>query len=142
MYSDILLPIDLTHESSWRKALPVALKLTEAFGARLHLMTVIPDFGMTIVAQFFPKDYEEKALEAARLALHRFAQENLPDDVAVQHIVCHGTVYEEIIREAKEIGADLVVMTAHRPELRDYLLGPNAARVVRHAPVSVMVIRE
>lgn len=142
MFSDILLPIDLTHESSWSKALPVALRLAETFAARLHLMTVIPDFGMTIVAQFFPEDYEEKALETARDALHRFSQDNVPENVAVQHIVCHGTVYEEIIRESKAIGADLVVMTAHRPELRDYLLGPNAARVVRHAPVSVMVIRD
>ncbi|NBC33427.1 MAG: universal stress protein [Alphaproteobacteria bacterium] len=142
MFRDILLPVDLNHESSWRKALPVALKLVETFGARLHLMTVIPDFGMTIVGQFFPEGYEEKALETARQALHRFAQDHVPEDVAVQHIICHGTVYEEIIREAKAVGADLVVMTAHRPELRDYLLGPNAARVVRHAPVSVMVIRE
>lgn len=142
MFRDILLPVDLNHDSSWRKSLPVALKLVEAFGARLHIMTVIPAFGMSIVGQFFPEDYEDKALETARQALHRFSQDHLPDNVAVQHIVCHGTVYEEIIREAKAIGADLVVMTAHRPELRDYLLGPNASRVVRHAPVSVMVIRE
>jgi hypothetical protein len=32
-------------------------------------------------------------------------------------------------------------MTAHSPDLKDYLLGPNAARVVRHANQSVMVIR-
>lgn len=142
MFRDILFPVDLNHESSWRKALPVALKLVEAFSARLHLMTVIPDFGMTIVGQFFPEGYEEKALETARQALQRFAQDHVPENVAVQHIICHGTVYEEIIREAKAIGADLVVMTAHRPELRDYLLGPNAARVVRHAPISVMVVRD
>lgn len=142
MFSDILLPIDLNHESSWRKALPVALKLVESFGARLHLMTVIPDYGMAIVGQFFPQDYEAQALEIAREALHKFAEDHLPKDVAAQHIICHGTVYEEIIKEAKAIGADLVIMTAHRPELRDYLLGPNAARVVRHAPISVMVIRE
>ena len=82
------------------------------------------------------------ALETARQALHRFAQDHIPENVAVQHILCHGTVYEEIIKEATAIGADLVIMTAHRPELRDYLLGPNAARVVRHAPMSVLVIRD
>ena len=33
-------------------------------------------------------------------------------------------------------------MSANRPELKDYLLGPNAARVVRHSDVSVLVVRE
>ena len=42
---------------------------------------------------------------------------------------------------SEAIKADLIVMGSHRPELRDYLLGPNAARVVRHAPCSVVVVR-
>ncbi|MBT6187404.1 MAG: universal stress protein, partial [Rhodospirillales bacterium] len=31
---------------------------------------------------------------------------------------------------------------SHRPALKDYLLGPNAAQVVRHADVSVLVVRD
>ncbi len=30
-------------------------------------------------------------------------------------------------------GAERIVIASHRPELRDYPLGPNAARVMRHA---------
>ena len=48
---------------------------------------------------------------------------------------------QTMINVAKEIKADLIVMASHRPELRDYLLGPNAARVVRHADCSVLVVR-
>jgi len=33
-------------------------------------------------------------------------------------------------------------MASHRPQLADYLLGPNAARVLRHSKVTVMVVRE
>jgi nucleotide-binding universal stress UspA family protein len=33
------------------------------------------------------------------------------------------------------------VVGAHRQDLKDYLLGPNAARVVRHADCSVYVVR-
>ena len=43
---------------------------------------------------------------------------------------------------ADETNADLIVMASHRPELKDFLLGPNAARVVRHANCSVLVVRE
>ena len=51
------------------------------------------------------------------------------------------TIYSEIVELAKEMDADLVVMVSHRPELKDFLLGPNAARVVRHAECPVLVIR-
>ncbi len=142
MYKEILLPIDLNHESSWRKALPSALELSESFGGRLHIMTVVPDFGMSIVGSFFPKDYEKQAIEGANSALHDFTKAHLPKGVACQHIVSHGTVYEEILEAAKTIKADLIIIGSHRPELKDYLLGPNAARVVRHANISVMVVRD
>ena len=46
-----------------------------------------------------------------------------------------------ILATAKKVRADLIVMAAHRPEFRDYLLGPNAYRVVRHAECSVLVVR-
>ena len=141
MYKDILLPIDLNHESSWRKALPTALENCKAFGATLHLMTVVPDFGMAIVGTFFPEGYEKKAVDEATKQLHAFSQKHVPGDIATQHVVGHGTVYEEILRVAQDIGADLIVMGSHRPELKDYLLGPNAARVVRHSATSVMVVR-
>ena len=142
MYKNILLPLDLNHESSWHKALPVALELCGSFGAKLHVMNVVPDFGSAYVAGFFPAGFEQKALDQTQAALAKFVDGNVPDGVEVQQIVANGTVYEEVLTKAGEIGADLIVMASHRPELQDYLLGPNAARVVRHAPISVMVVRE
>jgi nucleotide-binding universal stress UspA family protein len=141
MYEEILLPIDLNEQSSWEKALPAAIEYARAFGARLHVVTVVPDFGMSIVGQFFPSDFAARALAAANEKLHAFVAAHVPPDVSVQHVVTDGTVYERILAMADEIGIDLVVMGAHRPELRDYLLGPNAARVVRHAGCSVLVVR-
>lgn len=142
MYKDILLPVDLDNEATWKKAITAAVELCQAFGANLHVMTVVPDFGMSIVSQFFPKDFEKKALATAKTDLQAFAKKHVPGDVKVQHIVAHGTIYEEVLNTAKKIKADLIVMGSHRPELQDYLLGPNAARVVRHAPMSVLVVRD
>ena len=65
MYQDILVSIDLNDEASWRKALPVAVAHCRAFGSRLHVVTVIPNFGLGLVAQFFPPDYEERVLDQA-----------------------------------------------------------------------------
>lgn len=142
MFSSILLPIDPSDLASHERALPTAVKLAQTYAAKLHVMTVAPDFGMSIVGQFFPEGYEEKAIDAVGAALHAVTEKaDIPKDLPLQHIVAHGGVYEEILRAAGAVKADLIVIGAHRPALKDYLLGPNAARVVRHADVSVMVVR-
>lgn len=141
MYKKVLLAVDLGDDSSWRKALPTALELCRASGATLHVVTVVPDFGMTMVADYFPPDFEKKALKQANERLRAFLAKNAPGAKA-QCIVGHGTVYEEILGVAKKIKCDLIVLASHRPALKDYLLGPNAARVVRHAQCSVLVVRD
>ncbi len=142
MYKNILLTVDLTEESSWKKALPTAVETCQCAGATLHVLSVVPDFGMTVVAQFFPEDYENKSLEEARKELEKLCAGGVPDGVTVKPIVAYGTIYEQIISVAERIEADLIVMAAHRPALEDYLLGPNAARVVRHSNCSVLVVRD
>ncbi len=142
MYKNILLTVDLTEESSWKNALPTAVEYCKCFGAALHVLSVVPDFGMNVVAQFFPKDYENKTLEEARKELEKLCADGIPEGLTVKPIVAYGTIYEQIISVAESIKADLIVMAAHRPALEDYLLGPNAARVVRHFSRSVLVVRE
>ena len=52
-----------------------------------------------------------------------------------------GNPANEILALAEESGADCIVIASHRPGFGDYLIGSTAARVVRHAPCSVMVLR-
>lgn len=141
MYKSILLPIDLGNESSWIKALPTAIECCAAFGADLHVLTVVPEFGLPMVSQYFPEDHEERMRENARNMLRRVVADRVPESVDVRHIVGEGTIYKTIIETAERIDADLIVMGANRAELQDYLLGPNAARVVRHSLRSVLVVR-
>jgi len=142
MFRTILVPVDLSDQHSWRKALPAAIGMCEAFGARLTVITVVPEFGLPIVGQYFPEGYEEKLRQQAAKQLKAFVAEQVPDAIATRRIVAEGKIYREILKAAKTIDADLIVMGSHHPELKDYLLGPNAARVVRHADCSVMVVRE
>lgn len=141
MYKTILLAIDMNEPSSWEKALPVALEQARSGGGKLHIMTVVPDFGMAIVGSFFPADYEKQALAEADTTLAGFIGEKVPGEIETAHSVGHGTIYKEVLVTADDIGADLIVMASHRPAQSDYLLGPNAARVVRHATCSVLVVR-
>jgi nucleotide-binding universal stress UspA family protein len=140
MYKSILLPIDLSAPASWSKSLPAALHVMED-GGTLHVLTVVPDFGMSVVGSFFEKGFEKKALQQVGEKLKEWVKDNISDGTTIHPHVTHGRVYEQIINAADKLQVDAIVLAAHTPELSDYLLGPNAARVVRHAKQSVFVVR-
>ncbi len=141
MFKTILMPVDLGEESSWEKALPAALLHAQSDGGSLTLVTVVPDFGESIVGTYFPAGFADTAIARAEADLEAFRAAHVPDTVPSKVIVRAGSIYHEIITVAEEIGADLIVLASHRPALSDYLLGPNAARVVRHVGCSVLVVR-
>lgn len=142
MYKKILLTVDLSDESSWRKALPTAVELCKTFDSAFHLMTVVPDMGLPVVEEFFPDDFEEKMASNAAENLNIVADMARKSDLEVTHHIGSGSIYKEILHIAEDNKIDLIVLASHRPELSDYLLGPNAAKVVRHADCSVLVVRE
>ena len=59
----------------------------------------------------------------------------------VSAVVRLGSVYHEVLAEAEQAGADIVVVGSHRPTMATYLLGSNATQIVRHAECSVLVVR-
>ena len=141
MAKKILLPIDLNSPASWIKPLSEAQKMLIG-GGELHVVSVLPDFGMSMVGQFFKAGFEQTALHSFGEALRGWVRQNVPNAIEVHPHVLHGNIYDEILRAADKLDVDVIVMGAHRPEARDYLLGPNAARVVRHARQSVYVVRD
>lgn len=143
MFKDILLPVDLNEHGSWHNALQASIELCRAFGSRLHVVNVLADYATPMVGSFFPEGFEAKHREEVDRLMHQFISDHVPDECQVQVIVAEGAkIYKEIIDTAETVGADLIVMGSHTPELSDYLLGANAERVVRHSPIAVMVIRE
>ncbi len=141
MFHDILVPLDLEDPKIWSRALEAAITLARTFDAKLHLLTVLPEFGLPSVAQYFPPDYEDKRRREALAGLGTVAKTRLPEGVRYDLIVGEGTVWKEIVRIARERRCDLVVMGSHRPGLRDYILGANASRVAHHADASVLIVR-
>ena len=142
MYKKILLPVDLYHKNSWGHKLSCALEIVRCFSSELYILNVVPDFGSSIVAQYFTEHAKLEMIQEAEKNLREFVNENIPENVKATCVLAQGTVYESIIRAADHIKVNLIIISAHRPELKDYLLGPNAAKVVRHSGVSVLVVRD
>jgi nucleotide-binding universal stress UspA family protein len=139
MYRSILVPVDLDQPSSWEKALPTAVALCKAFGAKLSLATVVPERAVMLEAQWSPIAYREM-MEMARVKLGSLAATVEGAGEVAHHVECGG-IYSTILSIGELVGADLIVLSSHRPAMRDYLLGANASRVVRHAKCSVFVVR-
>lgn len=139
MFRSILVPIDVAHPSSWVRAIPEALELAEKGQATVTVMTVIREMramfeGVHLTFQL------EKMMADARQALAKVVVDHCERRDVVQRVHI-GSISAEILAAAEEVKADLIVMASHRPEMLDYLIGPNAAYVAQHAPCSVLVVR-
>lgn len=149
MAGKTLVPIDLSDMETSSKVLAAGVSHAQQDGSGLVVMAVVPhmisgvDFRYAIRGETGgSEEYDVKAIVQETLdRLNEVVGEHLPNDMKAETIVRHGTVYERILEVADEIEPDQIVIGAHRPQLADYLLGPNTARVVRHAKCSVNVVR-
>lgn len=144
MTEKIIALIDLEDENSWRQALPKAIDHAKHVGARLYALTVVPDgmYRMSVVMQSIPEDFERKLAEEAGARLAALLKKHGDEALDVEPVVRLGSVYKEALQFARDIGAGLIVMGAHKPGMADYLLGSNASQIVRHAKCSVWVVRD
>ncbi|MBY5931714.1 universal stress protein [Tateyamaria omphalii] len=141
MFKTLLLAVDVNAPDGAARSAEAAFSMARAEGATLHLLNVVPDTGMAIVGASMAADSMKNALAAAQSELDGWAKAKVPEDVTYKVHVAEGTVYDQIIRTAEALDVDAIIVGAHRPELKDYLMGPNAARVARHATQSVFVVR-
>lgn len=143
MIKSILCAVDTNRPDEDAIVVKTAKKLTDIEGAQLDVITVVPDFGASVVGAYFQDHHVKSAQDGAASALNEMTERALGKDAnqTVRQIVCVGTVYEEVLKAAKLAKADLIVIGAHKPDFKDFLLGPNAARVVRHSECSVYVVR-
>jgi nucleotide-binding universal stress UspA family protein len=94
-----------------------------------------------MLAEYVPPDFDVQQRQSAEEALGIIARECGLDAGHVSATVRQGGIYHEVLEEAKAFGADLIVISSHRPAMRTYFLGSNAGHVVRYAKCSVLVVR-
>lgn len=140
MYKSILVPIDLAETDVAKPAIAQAATLSQLFNATVRLLNVMP-ITPVMLAEYVPADFDTQQLETSQQTLAAVARDCGIDSSRVSSVVRQGGIYHEILEEAAEIKADLIVMTSHRPAMRTYFLGSNAGHVVRYAKCSVLVVR-
>jgi nucleotide-binding universal stress UspA family protein len=139
MFKTILVPVDLAETELAKMAINTACSMARASGGTVRLLNVMP-MTPVMLAEYVPPDFEAQQKTASEEALSIIANE-CGLDGKVTSIVRQGGIYHEVLEEAKNIHADLIVMSSHRPAMKTYFLGSNAGHVVRYAKCSVLVLR-
>lgn len=139
MFKSVMVPVDVSMPDETQKLLAAAGRLTTGWDCALHVVCVVPDAGMAIVGAQFPPGYEGEMRARVEAELQGAVAAS---GLAAQTHVMTGTIYDRVITLADQLDIGLIVIGAHRPELKDYLLGSNAARLVRHSRASVLVLRD
>ena len=144
MFQKILLPSDFSACSA--EAALAARRLAGMFGASLTVLHVLDE-----PAALDPMFRGEVPLELLRGRMEQYAREGMEAFVAAQFggvenvetRIASGVPYREILREARETGADLIVIGTHgRTGVEHVIFGSTAEKVVRMAPCPVLTIRQ
>lgn len=140
MFKTILVPVDLGEVEAAQPALDKAVELATSAEGSIRLVYVRAIVPMTYMEFMPPAFDEEQQGESEKKLAEIAASVKLPSE-RVSAVVRLGSVYGEVLDEAEKTGADLIVVGSHRPTMATYLLGSNAATIVRHAKCSVLVVR-
>jgi nucleotide-binding universal stress UspA family protein len=142
-FDTILFAVDFSESSD--HAFSYAYEMAQKFSSRLVIIHVINepvDLRGFYVPHISFDNLEKEIAEGAEKMMDRFCAEKLQNFTNYEKSVVSGIPYEEIVRKAEAVNADLVVMGTHgRKGLDHMLFGSTAERVVRSAHCPVMTVR-
>ncbi len=136
---NIIVAIDFSESSE--ALLHLAISLARSNAAKLHIAYVKEPFGLydgDCKAEDIPPFAD---LESLKKAL----AEVLPGDADVSHEqwLLTGDPAQSILRLAKQLRADLIVLGTHgRTGLRRLLMGSVAEAIIRHAHCPVAIVKQ
>lgn len=140
MFKKILIPIDVDYP----KTAAAVYKKVAAFAglnqAEIRLVSVMPGFGMPIVASYISDEVRKEAENRFKESLETFIRENC--DKSVTYRVRTGKNWKEIIKAADNWEADLIVVYHnYRRDINEVFSGSCSQSVSDNANCSVLRLR-
>lgn len=137
MYSNIMVPVDLAHESTVEKAIKVAADIGKLYNASICLVGVTAS-GPSSVAH----NEQEFSEKLAQFAESKSAEHGLNFEHKAVHCNDPAAELDDALADACEaMGIDLVVMASHAPGFMDHFFKSNASRLIAHTSISVVIVR-
>jgi nucleotide-binding universal stress UspA family protein len=143
MYKRILVPIDGSATSM--RGLDEAVKLAKLSGASIHLVHALDQFVFVGTGETYTVDVFGLQKEAGERVLGQGKERVAASGVPVTTYLSEplpGRVCDVVCGQARESGADLIVLGTHgRRGIGRLLMGSDAEQVLRLAQVPVLLIR-
>ena len=141
MYNKILLPIDFDDLEMGGRLVAVAKEFAhQRQKVKSRLINVQPIMPASVIAYLPPNFDEEHQKDCERRLLEISTGAAFPPET-LSNVVRYGSIYQEVVAEAEDWRADLIIVGSHKPGIWSYLLGSSAEAIVRHAKCSVLVVR-
>lgn len=134
MYHKIIIALSLEHGIA-AQALEAA-RCMAAEGAEIQAVHVY-EAPRGAVSAYLDEEVVAKAYSNAKERL----EERVAEADGVKAVMLKGHSSRTLTEYAESSGADLIITGSHKPGVADYFLGTTAARIVRHAPCTVVVLR-
>ena len=136
MYKKILVPLDPSHMEKANATLDLAEHL-KADDGQLILLSVVEEIP-TYVASQIPNELLVNARKHAKDSLQTLVKDRgMKADILVES--GHAAATIKLVQRNKQ--CDLIIISSHKPNNVDYLLGSTASKVVRRAQCPVFVTR-
>ncbi len=138
----LLCPVDFSQTSD--RALEYALALAERLGTSITVMHAyqMPAYALAEGTLDLPPFLADELRSRLQERLDALVQGKAGAGVRCGSLLCEGIPYVEILRAAKQVGADLIVIGTHgRSGISHMLIGSVAERVVRTSEVPVLTVR-
>ncbi len=140
MFKKILVPVDVEYPRTAAAVYAKAAELARESKAQIKLVSVMPGFGMPIVASYFTDELRQEAAHKFEATLEAFIKDNCKEPVS--YTIRTGKNWEEIIKAAEKWEADLIVVYHnHRRDINEAFSGSCSRRVTENAKCSVLRLR-
>ena len=139
-YSHILLAVDFTPVTD--TVTRQAMELCQVFKARLSLVHVVEFTQMDLSSD--PVLSQELEIDQELMKQAKQRLEELANNIGIDKSECfvsQGSTRREILRLAKELNTNLIVIGSHGREGIQRLLGSTANAVLHGAPCDVLAVR-
>ena len=140
MFKKILVPIDIDYPKTAAAVYKQAQKLADFSNAEIRLASIMPGFGMPIVASYISDDVRKEAQDRFKATLEQFIKDHC--DESVTYTIRTGKNWEQIIKAADKWEADLIVVYHNRRrDINEAFSNSCSQNVADHANCSVLRLR-
>jgi nucleotide-binding universal stress UspA family protein len=140
-FKTILVGDDGTPEAE--RAVEVAISLAQSLRAKLIVLGVVGPPSPESQAEGYGLETATQAREKLKQRLHRKVQAGGQSGIEMSTEIFEGKPDEVIVRRVEQDSVDLVVVGRRDiARVRHWLEGSTSESLVRHCPVSVLVVHE